>query len=400
MSDLSNTGVAPETWLKRRLLYACKCLPPYFWQRMTRPSPKGRVHLIIAVADHFEPSSIGGAGYAPRDEQARRVETWCAEYPRNFEQLVDSEGRRFVHTYFYPAEQYDRGLVQQMAELCHSGWGELEIHLHHGLPHPDTSENTRRQLVAFRDVLAREHGCLSYEPGDSTPKYAFVHGNFTLANCARGFACGVDDEMQILAETGCYVDMTYPTSAFHPAQIARLNSIYECTVPLSDRAPQRHGQNLQAGRPVSVLPLIVQGPWGLDFDLGARNGFGRIEHSALTGMKPPTLDRLHLWKRAAVTVTGRPDWLFIKLDAHGMYPDDTDTVLRGAMQQFLRELIDGAKERQEILHFVSAREMANIIFAACDGREGDPGAYRDYRYRMGRAAERASSAAPELAVKE
>ena len=29
--------------------------------------------------------------------------------------------------------------------------------------------------------------------------------------------------------------------------------------------------------------------------MGARNGFGRIEHSALTGMKPPTLDRL-LWE--------------------------------------------------------------------------------------------------------
>jgi len=31
---------------------------------------------------------------------------------------------------------------------------------------------------------------------------------------------------------------------------------------------------------------------------------------------------------------------------------------------------------------VTAREMANVILAACDGKEGDPGEYRDYRFRL------------------
>jgi hypothetical protein len=53
--------------------------------------------------------------------------------------------------------------------------------------------------------------------------------------------------MEILAETGCYVDMTYPTSAFHPAQISRLNSMYECAWPLHERAPHRHGRELKSG---------------------------------------------------------------------------------------------------------------------------------------------------------
>jgi hypothetical protein len=48
----------------------------------------------------------------------------------------------------------------------------------------------------------------------------------------------------------------------------------------------------------------------------------------------------------------------------------------------VKELISGAAERRETLHFVSAREMANIALAACDGREGNPGDYRDYRYRL------------------
>ena len=43
------------------------------------------------------------------------------------------------------------------------GFGEVEIHLHHGVGQPDTAENTRRALEHFRDVLAWEHKCLSRE---------------------------------------------------------------------------------------------------------------------------------------------------------------------------------------------------------------------------------------------
>jgi hypothetical protein len=88
-----------------------------------------------------------------------------------------------------------------------------------------------------------------------------------------------------------------------------------------------------------------------------------------------------LWKQAAISVRGKPDWLFIKLHCHGMDPTQYDVVLGEPMREFLRELVEGAGQRDEVLHFVSAREMVNIIFAACDGREGNPGEYRDYRLK-------------------
>jgi hypothetical protein len=379
--------------LQSKLLYALKCLPPYLWQRATRRRVRGRVHLIIALADHFEPSNIPGhnAGYAPSEVQDRRVETWCRDYPGSFEAFRDSEGRRFVHTYFYPAEQYDAGRVERLAELCRAGWGEIEIHLHHGIEKPATAESTRQELISFRDALARRHGCLSYEDGDDAPKYAFVHGNYALANCAGGFACGVDSEMEVLAETGCYADMTYPASSFHAAQIAKLNSLYECSLPLGERAPQRRGRALRFGRPVTRLPLIVQGPWMLDFGGFARTGLGRIDNSAISHVKPPSFGRLRLWKKAAIGVRRRPDWVFIKLHTHGMDPHDTETVLGGPMREFLAALTREAPERGEILHFVSAREMVNIILAACDGRDGDPGDFRDYRYKR-RASRRFEAA--------
>lgn len=375
----------PETnsRFQKRLSY-WKWLPAYAWQRVTRSAPRVKTHLIFALADHFEPSFIAGNGRAraPLSEQEHRVERWCIEYPRSVDSCRDHEGRPFAHTYFFPAEQYDRGLVDRLAEHCQSGWGEIEIHLHHGMDSADTAENTRRQIVAFRDALVQKHGSLCFMEGSKEPRYAFVHGNFTLANSAQGYACGVDTEMEILASTGCYADFTLPTAAVHPAQIAKANSLYECSLPLHERAPHREGRDLRVGRAPQIFPINVQGPLMLDFDRQARNGAGRIENPALTEANPPSLRQLKLWKKAAISVRHRPDWLFIKLHCHSMDPTQRESVMGAQMQRFLSELSGGAEDRQEVIHFVTAREMVNIILAACDGREGNPGEYRDYRLKL------------------
>jgi hypothetical protein len=376
---------ASEAGFRKSLSYV-KWLPAYAWQRLTRPTPAGKVHLIFALADHFEPSFISGGGraHASLNEQEQRIENWCAEYPKAVESWRDHEGCPFAHTYFFPAEQYERSLVDRLAEHCHAGWGELEIHLHHGMDAPDTAENTRNRLVQFRDALVHDHGSLCFEEGSSVPRYAFVHGNFALANSANGFACGVNNEMEILATTGCYADFTFPAAAFHPAQIAKVNSLYECGLPLHERAPHRKGKDLRAGHAPQTFPINVQGPLMLDFDWHARNGVGRIENAALTGPNPPSLRRLALWKKAAISVQHRPEWLFIKLHCHSMDPAQRDSVLGSYMQRFLGEFIGEAPDRNEIIHFVTAREMVNIMLAACDGREGNPGEYRDYRLRLAR----------------
>ena len=382
----SSSGASLRPGLRQKLSYGLRVAPSYLRQCLTRRQARGPLHLMIAMADHFEPSIIPENGMlrAPSDEQERRLDLWCREYPRMADAWRDSDGHPFVHTYFYPAEQYDRRLIQQLAEHTRSGWGEIEIHLHHGMVEPDTAENARRQLLEFRDALVSQHGCLSYLHGAGHPKYAFVHGNFALANSADGCFCGVDDEMQILAETGCYADFTLPTATFHPAQIAKTNSLYECTMPLNQRAPHRRGRDLVRGRSPQVFPLIVQGP--LMFRVGpSRPRIASFENGAITRRNPLSLSRLRLWKQAAISVRGKPDWLFIKLHCHGMDPTQRDVVLREPMREFLRELVEGAVQRDEILHFVSAREMVNIMLAACDGREGNPGEFRDYRFKRLRA---------------
>ncbi|MGB6383716.1 MAG: hypothetical protein WBD25_21535 [Terriglobales bacterium] len=357
-------------------------MPSATW-RALKPPASGPMHVILALADHFEPAidPTDGQKRVPRSEQERRLEYWISEYPKVVDGWRDHDGRPLVHTYFYPAEQYDEGLLEMLAEHCHAGWGEVEIHLHHGFLHPDTAENTRRLLTEFRDQLAFRHRCLAVEESSTRPAYAFVHGNFALANSAAGRFCGVDSEMQILSETGCYADLTMPSGIWHATQIKKINSLYQCALPLDQPAPHRQGHNLTVGRVPNNPPLIIQGPLVTDLRRTLRSARPVLENGGITGANPPTMHRFSLWKQAQVRVLGRPDWLFIKLFCHGMNPTQKDAVMGDNFRKFLSALVSGAGDRKETLHFVAAREMTNILLAACDGREGNPGNYRDYRFK-------------------
>jgi len=367
--------------LKKKIVYASKILPGASWRGLS-PPVSGSVHLLIAMADHFEPAIDieDGQSRVPRSEQEARLEWWSREYPQAVDRWRDHDGRPFVHTHFYPAEQYDKGLVEMLADHCHAGWGEVEVHLHHGTQQPDTADSTRRLLSDFRDRLAFQHRCLAVESGSDRPRYAFVHGNFALANSAGGKDCGVDSELQVLADTGCYADFTLPTGIGHNAQIRKINSVYECGLPLDQALAHREGTDLMAGRRPEKFPLMVQGPLLADFTRGLASPQFLFESGAVIPPNPMSLHRLGLWKRARIAVVGRPDWLFIKLHCHGMDPRQKDAVMGGPFRKFLEQLVTGADERKETLHFVSAREMTNILLAACDGKVGNPGEYRDYRF--------------------
>lgn len=375
----------PLTTQTKKALLCLRWLPNYAWQRLTRHRNGARpTHLILCLADHFEPAYLPETPhlFAPLVEQERRLERWCREYPLAIGKWRDADGQPLRHTYFYPAEQHEETLIARLADHCHSGWGEIEVHLHHGLQERDTAANTRRVLEEFRDRLVA-HDCLSRWNGTGEARYAFIHGNWTLANSGDGSLCGVDEEMQLLAETGCYADMTLP-SAPNPAQTAKINALYECAGELDQRAPHRRGHDLAKGRVPQTFPLIVQGPLGFDFSRRIKGlPVPRIENGEVTTKHPPTMERLKLWQQAAISVRGCPDWLFVKLHCHGMDPRDDTAMLGGLMQQFLQEITE---EFGQTLHFVTAREMVNIILAACDGRTGNPGDFRDYRLQLIKSA--------------
>ena len=328
-------------------------------------------HLVFLVANHFEPG-VGAVGLS-------RMEAWSKLARATGDAVRDHDDTPFRHTNFFPAEQYDRDILELLSILQADGYGEVEIHLHHGVKRPDTAENTRRILKEFRDVLAEDHKCLSRADPGSIPRYAFVHGNWALANSAGGRFCGVDEEMQILADTGCYADFTLPSVPFQ-SQVPRINAIYQCGHELNEARPHRSGPNVKLGvKP--RLPIIFTGPLVFDWARRVRGlPLPRVDDGALAQNYPLSLHRFDRWRSSRIGVLGRPDWHFIKLFSHGFFEWDQDSMIGEQLKRFMGEVLELAEQTGKFkVHFASAREAFNMVMAAVDGREGNPNAYRDYQ---------------------
>jgi len=331
-------------------------------------------HLIFIVANHFEP------GTGP--DALVRLEKWCELARSTGDSIRDHDGTPFRHTNFFPAEQYERPLLEMLSGLQRDGYGEVEIHLHHGVERPDNAENTRRVLEEFRDCLAEEHQCLSKRKASGPPMYGFVHGNWALANSAGGRFCGVDSEMQILKDTGCYADFTLP-SVPHQSQVPRINAIYQCGNPLIEARPQRSGPSVRVGEKPQ-LPIIFTGPLVFNWTRRVRGlPIPRLDDGVLTENYELDMKRLKRWQSANVGVVGRPEWIFIKLYSHGFFDWDQDTMIGERMKRFMSEILELSEKAGGFkIHFATAREAFNMTMAAVDGHEGDPGAYRDYQLQQ------------------
>jgi hypothetical protein len=328
----------------------------------------GPKHLLVAVCDHYEPLW----GDATEQKGTARVQRWLTRYPQLVQGLRDADGRPPRHSFFFPGEQYRPQYLDALAQLAKVGLGEVEVHLHHD---GDDAAKLTRDLEGYLKAYA-DHGHLARDR-DGKLRYAFIHGNWCLANSRRdGRWCGVDSELDILFRTGCYADFTFP-SAPDETQPNIVNQIYWPTGDLKRRGAHEAGEPARVGRARDDRILMIQGP--LAFARRERSFRLRIDSAALTAKDPGTRKRLRTWIAQGVHVAGRPEWVFVKLHTHGA-PDDQAESLLGpagrAMHEILtQELNDG---KAFVLHYVTAREMFNIASAAMAGLAGNPNEYRDY----------------------
>jgi hypothetical protein len=166
-------------------------------------------------------------------------------------------------------------------------------------------------MSRFREVLHRRHGLLHQHEG--SVKFGFIHGNWALDNSRRdGRYCGLNNELTLLRELGCYADFTLP-SAPSDTQTRMVNRIYWATDdPLR---PKSH----DTGEPVVMNGgkrgdiLMIPGPLAVRFAQDGRL-MPRLETGELASQDPPTRQRVRLWFRHAPHLG---EHLFIKLFAHG-----------------------------------------------------------------------------------
>ncbi|HYT94847.1 MAG TPA: hypothetical protein VEL76_39385, partial [Gemmataceae bacterium] len=328
-------------------------------------------HLLLCIADHYEPNA---GKVAPEVAQAR-VAHWVREYPRRLGHFRDSDGRPPRHTFFYPIEDYHPDHLDALALLCRDGFGEVEIHLHHD---NDTAEHLADLLNRSKELFAERHGLLARHRETGEPAYGFIHGNWALCNNdPNGRNCGVNNELDILRQTGCYADFTMP-SAPHPTQTWKINSIYYA----SDRPghPWSHNTGIDAGnRPPPNSLLLIQGPLVFDWKHAKRGFVPRLENGCLQGSQPPHIERVENWLRARVQVPGRPDWFFVKLHAHGAIESSHEALLGDPAVRFHEALARRAAEEPRFhYHYVTAREMYNLVKAAEAGWKGSVADARDF----------------------
>jgi len=348
--------------------------------RLRQPRATGLRHLLVALCDHHEPlAPVGGemiSGTFAKADVARgqaRTRVWRTDYPTLARRYRDADGRHPRHSFFFPGEEYRPEFLEPLAELAREGLGEVEVHLHHD---GDTEATLEKQLVETLANFAK-HGHLSRDP-DGRLRYAFIHGNWALANARPdGRWCGVDAELPLLFRTGCYADFTFP-AAPDPSQPNIVNRIYWPTGDLAQKRAFETGARAKVGEKHDDRMLIIQGPLALARRPNKPISM-RIENSALTSHDPASPKRARTWVSRNIHVEGRPEWVFVKLHTHGA-PEAEAKSLLGDGGHALHEVLtteynDGQRWK---LHYVTAREMFNIARAAMDGKAGDPAEYRDY----------------------
>lgn len=314
------------------------------------------VDLFVAICDHWEPECYG----ASRDQAMERVHRWVYEYPKAFSKFRDFNGRPPQHTFFFPQDEYRPEYLDEIAQLCAEGFGDVDVHLHHD---HDTAEQFREKLESFRDTLFHRHGLLRKDPLTNRIVYGFIHGNWALCNSRPdGRWCGVDQELTILQDTGCYADFTLP-SAPSECQTRTINSIYYAQDIPGRRKSHDTGRRSRTGQPGPENQLLmIQGPLSLDWKNRKFGLMPRIENGDLTEGRAPTWQRFQQWMNVGVHVAGRPNWKFIKLHTHGCKDGNIDMLLGPEMQAFHAELAAQREANPQLkLHYVTAWEMAQLV---------------------------------------
>jgi hypothetical protein len=333
-------------------------LPPYIADR-TRYWFGPRTHSIrrvwLAICDHYEPYWNKGDFATAR----RRVDLWRDRWPEIAETATrDSLNVPPRYTFFYPEEEYHPELLEALAEMSHAGFADVEVHIHHD---GEGSGDFIRRISGFCQLLVERHGLLRQVDGRT--RFGFIHGNWALDNSLPGGRwCGLNDEISVLRDLGCYADFTMPSGA-SPSQARMLNSVYWCT---DDRqAPKSYdtGKIVRQGEGSSGDLLMIPGPFGLRWK---GRLLPRMETGELAAHDLATPYRVKRWFDLAPRI-GQD--VFIKLYSHGAQEAHMAALLNTGLQDTFTLVREEAERRGASIHFVSAWQMYCAIEAISAGHD-------------------------------
>lgn len=300
--------------------------------RWINPGPEP-THVWLTFGDHFEPRWLNADLATARS----RVAAWESAWPAIAERYRDCRGAPGRYTFFYPEEEYHPDLLEPLARMARNGCADVEVHIHHD---GEGEANFVGRMIDFIAKLTSQHGLLRER--DGRPAFGFIHGNWALDNARPdGRWCGLNNELTLLRQLGCYADFTLP-AAPDPCQTTRVNSIYWAVD--DPRKPKSHDDGTPAtpgGTPPASSLLMIQGPLGLRWP---RDRWPRpaLEVGELVANDPVTADRVRAWLRLAPRIG---EHVFLKLFAHGAYEKNATALLEHDLEAALAMIHSECSDR-------------------------------------------------------
>lgn len=328
---------------------------------------EGPLHIMLLMVDHFEPG--GDHAYLAH---------WLESYRKMASRHHDSDGEPFKRTFAYPIEQFDSTEIEMLLPLCREGLGEIEMQLHH------FNDNSATVAAKYLQGIAdfAHYGICQTDELPPRTRFALVHGNWALDNSRNHYTpnpCGVNDEISLLAELGCYLDVTFPAVST-TAQPGRINSIYYATDDPTAPKSYDDGEPVRVGGRKSGDLMLLEGPLGLNWSDWRFGYHPTIESGDIFADYPASPERIPLWLEANVHVIGQPNWVFVKLHSHGGHKADSLAMWGPSFDSTLSHLEEHYNDGAEyLLHYVTTREAYNIVKAAEAGEQGNPNQFRDYQ---------------------
>jgi hypothetical protein len=324
---------------------------PYLKDRLRKAVRTSRLTRVwVAITDHYEPLGMG----VSVETALGRVAKWRDRWPRIADDAPrDAAGQRPQYSFFYPQEEYRRDLLDGIAEMVRLGVGDVELHIHHD---NEQRESFIQKITEYCHRLRYNHGLLREQNGRAV--FGFIHGNWALDNSLpNGKWCGLNGEIALLRDLGCYADFTMP-SLPSATQGRVVNQIYWCANH-SDGRPRSFDRGIEAtvGGGMRGDLLMITGPLGMRF--GDRS-LPRVETGEIAGYDLPTKSRVRQWFDLAPMIG---DNLFIKLYTHGAIERNLEPLLGGALGNLFQWIADEAERRGIEIHWATAWQMYQAVDA-------------------------------------
>ena len=329
---------------------------------------KKPIHIFFCLVDHYEP----GNGLVSKDIEIKRVKELLKKYPHIAKNHKDFYGNVPKRSWFFPPHYHRYYNLRNLVTLCEQGYGEIELHLHHGKHKPDTAENLRNTILQ----CIEEYGIFGiFGESDGAKKYGFIHGDWALDNSRGNKYCGVNNEITILKETGCYADFTHPSLIeTNPSQI---NSIYYATDDPKKPKSYNYGEITKKNGEKTGDIMIIQGPL-FPFFMSRKIWNLSILGDVINESTSFSEKRVDAWIKTNICVDGANEAIFVKTHVHGATSKQNLLGKNiGKIYEYLETDYNDGKNY--ILHYVTSREVYNIIKAIESGKSiSEIENYRDY----------------------